>query len=107
MPKVKRFFLSLHGVHNIKYYFRRLFLQRAAYTADSISKSDIVDKKMRSCNNWSLLEVQAIYSSVLPGHYMEGYIKGQINFPSWLGKNSKKNKFKRLISELQAHMRIR
>ncbi|GJQ69768.1 Gnf1 [Trypoxylus dichotomus] len=81
-------------------------LQKAWLTADSISKSDIVDKKMRSSNNWSLLEVQAIYSSVLPGHYMEGTIRGQINFPTWLGKNSKKGKFKRLISELQAHMRI-
>lgn len=76
-------------------------------TADAISKSDLIDKKMRSRNNWSLLEVQAVYSSVLPGHYMEGHIKGQINFPGWLGKNSKKGKFKRLVSELQAHMRLR
>ncbi|KRT81463.1 AAA protein [Oryctes borbonicus] len=81
-------------------------LQRVSWTADSISKSDLVDKKMRSSNNWSLLEVQAIYSSVLPGQYMEGNVRGQINFPTWLGKNSKKGKFKRLVSELQAHMRI-
>ncbi|KAI4465725.1 chromosome transmission fidelity factor 18 [Holotrichia oblita] len=41
-----------------------LILQRAAQTADCISKSDIVDKKMRSSNNWSLLEVQAIHSEL-------------------------------------------
>lgn len=80
-------------------------LSRYAQTADSLSLSDIVDKKIRSSNNWSLLEVQAMYASVLPGYYMEGHVGGQINFPSWLGKNSKRSKFQRLVCELQAHMR--
>lgn len=82
-------------------------LLRAAFSADSISMGDIIDSKIRRTNNWSLLESQAFYSSVLPGHYMSGNFVGQINFPGWLGKNSKKNKFKRLISELQAHTRTR
>lgn len=85
--------------------FRKEFLKRAAYTADSISMGDIIDTKIRSSNNWSLLESQAMFSSVLPGHYMEGHIGGQINFPSWLGKNSKRGKFQRILSELHRHTR--
>jgi replication factor C subunit 1 len=84
---------------------KKQVLLRAAFSADSISMGDIIDSKIRRSNNWSLLESQAFYSSVLPGHYMSGNFVGQINFPGWLGKNSKKNKFKRLISELQAHTR--
>lgn len=82
-------------------------LERMALTADSLSLSDMVDKKIRSSNNWSLLECQAMYASVLPGFYLEGHVGGQINFPGWLGKNSKRGKFQRLLSELQAHMRTK
>ncbi|XP_017775919.1 PREDICTED: replication factor C subunit 1 [Nicrophorus vespilloides] len=80
-------------------------LERVASAADAISMGDIIDKKIRSTNNWSLLESQAMYSSVLPGHYMSGHFGGQINFPGWLGKNSKRTKFQRLMTELQVHMR--
>ena len=38
---------------------------------------------------------------------MEGRIGGQINFPSWLGKNSRQNKMDRLLQELQLHMRLK
>lgn len=68
---------------------------------------DMIDTKIRRTNNWSLLDVEAMCASVLPGHYLEGHVNAQIDFPSWLGKNSKKNKFSRLLSELQAHMRTR
>ncbi|EFA03814.1 replication factor C subunit 1 [Tribolium castaneum] len=80
-------------------------LLKAALTADSISVGDIIESKIRRTNNWALLESQAFFSSVIPGHYMSGHFNSQINFPAWLGKNSKKNKFKRLISELQSHTR--
>lgn len=85
---------------------RKQILEQAAKAADAISMGDIIDKQIRSSNNWSLLEVQSIFSSVLPGYHMEGHFGGQINFPSWLGKNSRKNKFQRLLSELQSHMRL-
>ena len=86
---------------------RNDLLDRVAKTADSISMADTIERKIRNSNNWSLLEVQAMYASVLPGQYMEGHMGGQINFPVWLGNNSKRNKFHRLLSELQAHMRTR
>merc|ERR1719208_124488 len=37
---------------------------------------------------------------------MSGYMKGQIQFPSWLGKYSKQNKMDRLLQEVQIHTRL-
>ena len=37
---------------------------------------------------------------------MSGFLTGQIQFPSWLGKNSKRNKTDRLCQELQVHTRL-
>ena len=56
--------------------------------------------------NWSLLSTAAVFSSVLPGEFMSGFLTGQIQFPSWLGKNSKRNKTDRLCQELQMHTRL-
>ncbi|XP_068084538.1 replication factor C subunit 1 isoform X2 [Anabrus simplex] len=81
-------------------------LDLVAKAADSISMGDVVDRAIRNNNAWSLLPVQAMFSSVLPGDYMEGYLRSQINFPSWLGKNSRRNKLDRLLQELQVHMRL-
>lgn len=86
---------------------RKEFLIRASQTADSISMSDKIDAKIRGSNNWALLETQAMFASVLPGHYMEGHMGGQINFPSWLGKNSRRNKLHRLLNEVQSHARTK
>lgn len=80
---------------------------RVALTADSLSLGDLVENRIRSKMAWSMLPVQAMYSSVLPGEYMEGSFTGQINFPGWLGKYSKSNKRKRLAQELHDHTRIR
>lgn len=78
-----------------------------ADAADSISMGDIIDASIRRNNNWVLLNSAAMVSFVLPGYYMKGHMNAQIDFPGWLGKNSKKNKFVRLVSELQSHMRTR
>lgn len=75
--------------------------------ADSLSRGDMVDKRIRSQMAWSLLPVQAFFSSVLPGEYMEGSFTGQINFPGWLGKNSKSSKRSRMAQEIHDHTRIR
>ena len=47
-----------------------------------------------------------MFSSVMPGEFMSGYMKGQIQFPSWLGKYSKQNKMDRLLQEVQIHTRL-
>ncbi|KOC59072.1 Replication factor C subunit 1 [Habropoda laboriosa] len=81
-------------------------LQRIAESAESLALGDIVEKSIRSNNAWSLLPVQACYSSVIPGTVMSGHIGGQINFPAWLGRNSKTGKFDRLTQEITVHARL-
>ena len=74
--------------------------------ADSFCDGDLVEKVIRSNNSWSLLPTEAMFASVIPGEYMEGFLSGQIQFPSWLGKNSKTNKIDRITQELQIHTRL-
>ena len=74
--------------------------------ADSFCDGDLVEKVIRSNNSWSLLPTEAMFASVIPGEYMEGFLSGQIQFPAWLGKNSKTNKFDRITQELQIHTRL-
>ncbi|NWS19000.1 RFC1 factor, partial [Pachyramphus minor] len=75
--------------------------------ADSICDGDIVDKQIRSKQNWNLLPTQAIYASVLPGELMRGYMSQFPVFPSWLGKFSSTGKHDRIIQELAMHMSLR
>lgn len=81
-------------------------LNTVAMAADSLSLGDLVDRRIRSNMSWSLLPTQAMFSSVLPGTYMSGRITGQINFPGWLGKNSKTTKRRRLAQEVYDHTRL-
>ncbi|KAG7485279.1 replication factor C subunit 1 [Solea senegalensis] len=76
-------------------------------TADSISDGDLVDRRIRSAQNWSLLPTQAVYASVLPGELMRGYMSQFPTFPSWLGKNSSTNKHSRIVQELASHMSLK
>ncbi|KAF7656692.1 hypothetical protein LDENG_00037960 [Lucifuga dentata] len=76
-------------------------------TADSICDGDLVDRQIRSRQNWSLLPTQAIYASVLPGELMRGYMGQFPTFPSWLGKNSSTSKHSRIIQELSSHMSLK
>ncbi|XP_042322673.1 replication factor C subunit 1 isoform X2 [Sceloporus undulatus] len=75
--------------------------------ADSICDGDLVDRQIRSQQTWNLLPTQAIYSSVLPGELMRGYMNQFPNFPSWLGKFSSTGKHDRIIKELSMHMSLR
>jgi len=80
-----------------------LLLSKAS---DSLCDGDLVEATIRSRNSWNLLPVQAMFSSVLPGEFMSGYMRGQIQFPNWLGKYSKQNKMDRLLQEAQMHTRL-
>lgn len=81
-------------------------LEKIAESAESLAMGDIVENCIRSNNAWSLLSIQACYSSVIPGAAMSGHIGGQINFPAWLGRNSKTSKFNRLMQEITLHARL-
>ncbi|TID23926.1 hypothetical protein CANINC_003087 [Pichia inconspicua] len=72
--------------------------------ADLISQSDEVNSKIRSGEQqWSLLPLHAIMSTVYPAYQIEGQITNRINFTSWLGQNSKRMKFERIVQNLQYH----
>ncbi|KAG7304240.1 hypothetical protein JYU34_011178 [Plutella xylostella] len=47
-----------------------------------------------------------MYSSVIPGAALSGHVAAQVQFPAWLGKNSRHNKMKRLAHEIHAHTRL-
>ncbi|KAF7991816.1 hypothetical protein HCN44_010617 [Aphidius gifuensis] len=81
-------------------------LERIALSADSLSIGDVIEKAIRSRDAWSLLPVQACFSSVIPGTLMSGNTVGRTNFPSWLGKNSTARKFDRLLQEITSHTRL-
>ncbi|XP_045690307.1 replication factor C subunit 1 isoform X1 [Phyllostomus hastatus] len=81
-----------------------MLLSRAA---DSICDGDLVDRQIRSQQNWSLLPTQAIYASVLPGELMRGSLSQFPSFPSWLGKHSSTGKHDRLVQDLALHMSLR
>ncbi|KAL3986062.1 Replication factor RFC1 C terminal domain family protein [Acanthocheilonema viteae] len=83
----------------------RLYALRKA--ANSISEGDIIDRIIRTTGAWTLLIEQALFSCVVPTSYMNGYMKGVINFPSWLGRNSTFNKRQRLLRQLTTHTYLR
>ena len=85
---------------------KKKMMELLSLAADSIATGDLVDKTIRSGMNWGLLSTAAVFSSVLPGEYMSGFLTGQIQFPAWLGKNSKRSKTDRQLQELQVHTRI-
>ncbi|XP_065832579.1 replication factor C subunit 1-like isoform X2 [Oscarella lobularis] len=72
--------------------------------ADSFCYGDIIESSIRSRGNWDLLPVQAIFSSVVPGFFAHGPINQMINFPQWLGHNSKQSRLRRVLSELAVHI---
>lgn len=81
-------------------------LNKISGAADSISMGDLVDARIRGSQAWSLLPFQAMYASVIPGHEMSGHMTGQIQFPGWLGKNSRTTKMRRLCQEIHGHTRL-
>ena len=79
-------------------------LRQLAKASDLISQSDLVNQRIRSGEQqWSLLPFHAILSTVYPAAEIQGQITGRINFTSWLGQNSKKMKFDRMVQNLQYH----
>ncbi|XP_068736533.1 replication factor C subunit 1-like [Montipora capricornis] len=75
-------------------------------TADSISDGDLVGRLIREKGNWSLLPMQAVFSCVIPSGLICGGMGQKIEFPQWLGKNSKRGRLDRILQELQSHMRL-
>ena len=89
-------------------------LKLLSEAADSISDSDLLETAQRNENSWSLLPVHAALSTIRPCFFVHGsltstgtgFYGGGYGFPSWLGQYSRQSKGKRLLRELQMHMRL-
>lgn len=72
--------------------------------ADSLCFGDLIEKEIRTNQNWSLLNTHALFSTVLPTKLMaKSDSSCPVAFPQFLGKLSTTNKRLRLSQELNAH----
>lgn len=72
--------------------------------ADSISEADSYESLIRGSNQeWSLSPMHAVMSVVRPCFIVHGSMNARVDFPSWLGQNSKSGKLHRYLAELYRH----
>lgn len=82
-------------------------LEAVVAAADAIADADLVDRQVRGSQpQWSLMPFHGVMSTVLPCSYICGQVMGRFNFTTFLGQNSKRNKYMRLLQELQSHARL-
>lgn len=88
-------------------------MQVIAKASDAFSAGDIVNKRVRQFQSWSLMPFAAVVGSVFPAAYMRGsretfgLFPGEMNFPrftAWMGNNSSQGKQRRLLGELHTRM---
>jgi replication factor C subunit 1 len=77
-------------------------------SSESISRGDVVEKYIRGATQeWGLAPLHALYSVVIPTHMK--MLTKRIDFPGWLGQNSKYGKSRRIamrvLSHASAHMK--
>lgn len=72
-------------------------LRTLAETADSISFGDIIEKNIRTGNNWSQLPVQAAFSVGIPAPVMQSSLHAMPLFPAFIGRLSNFGKRDRLL----------
>jgi replication factor C subunit 1 len=71
-------------------------------SSESISQGDTVEKMIRGANQeWSLAPLHAFFSVVSPTQ--NKHLNRQIDFPMWLGQNSKYNKHLRYLQTMKIH----
>lgn len=75
-------------------------------SADSISFSDILDARIHgSEQEWFLMPYHGFFSAVYPLNNKS--LQKRMDFPSFLGQNSKMNKNSRLLSLVTSHFRFK
>jgi replication factor C subunit 1 len=100
-------YLNTHpsSVNNGKF---KNHLDAVVAASESISDGDLVDKRIHGSQpQWSLMPFHGVMSSVLPSSYVAGQGRGRYNFTTYLGQNSKTNKYARLLQEIQSHARLK
>uniref|UniRef100_A0A0N4ZMC7 AAA domain-containing protein n=1 Tax=Parastrongyloides trichosuri TaxID=131310 RepID=A0A0N4ZMC7_PARTI len=79
-------------------------LRALAKSAEVLSYVDVMDNQIRKNQNWGLLNDQCTFAAILVPGYMQGYLNGQLAFPTHLGKVSQINKRYRMAKQLTFHM---
>lgn len=75
-------------------------------SAESISQSDIYDARIHGTEQeWSLMPYHAFFSCVLP--VFNRALHKRLDFPLFLGQNSKQSKNNRILSEIVHHLRVK
>ncbi|KAJ3343135.1 protein transport protein S31 [Gonapodya sp. JEL0774] len=80
-------------------------IQALSEAADCIIAGDLLGSTMRSMNNWGLMPVHAVLSTVCPAFCVAG-LAPQPAFTSVLGNMSKTSRAYRQLKELQVHTRM-
>lgn len=75
--------------------------------ANCLAEADLIDKQIRSNGAWSLLPEYGMMSCALPAAYLDGHMTNQLQFPSWLGKNSSAGKRQRMMRQLASHAHLK
>lgn len=70
---------------------------------DSIALGDVLNRQIHQDNEWTLLPLYGLFSSVLPGYFC---VQGTAfpHFPEWFGRNSTQKRKDRLLHELRQAM---
>lgn len=76
-------------------------LKKYADAADSISEGDIISSTIYTDQNFDLLPVYGVISSIRPTSLISGSVGSRIEFPAIFGKISTINKRKRLLNEVK------
>lgn len=79
-------------------------LRDVAAAADALTLWDMLDTRIHRQQAWGLLPA-AVDTVVTAARHVDGPAPFQL-FPTWLGKQSKRTKHRRLLSELREHTRI-
>ncbi|KAI9252346.1 hypothetical protein BDA99DRAFT_179359 [Phascolomyces articulosus] len=85
-----------------------LQMKMAAQAAEAMADGDLVSSMIHGLQQYSLMPVESALGCVRPAGYMYGASTGfnRINFPGYLGQNSKSSKFERIVNEMRGNMRF-
>ena len=83
-----------------KYDNKKEMLNNLSFQTDLISESDIIDKRIRTNQNWNLLGDRGMLGSVSVCYFTKGVVPFP-KFPELMGKMSSMRKTKREIKELK------
>ncbi|KAI9020039.1 replication factor RFC1 C terminal domain-containing protein [Phycomyces nitens] len=83
-----------------------VMLKAMAQASESMAEGDVVDALIHgTTQNYSLMPIHSFASCVYPASFIRGNLSGgRMDFPKWLGQNSKALKSFRTLKELQGRI---